>query len=69
MTLFSVVLAVLGSIPSVPTEPYGRILNLEFEHLEMSVTEWYTIESRQDSGCTAKAPESLLFQLQSFDSV
>ena len=45
MTLFSMVLAVLGSIPSVLTEPQGRIVNLEFERLEMSVTELYTIGS------------------------
>ena len=34
-----------GSIPWILRELYGRIVNLEFESLEMSVTEMYQIRS------------------------
>ena len=45
MTWFSIMLEDTGSIPRLLGEIYGRIVNLEFENLEMSVTEMYRIRS------------------------
>ena len=45
MTWFSKLVGDTGSIPSFLRELYGRIVNLEFESLGMSVTEMYHIRS------------------------
>ena len=38
---FSILMVGTASIPGLLKEPYGRIVNLEFESLGMSVTEMY----------------------------
>ena len=45
MTWFSTLVEDTGSIPRILRELYGRIVNLEFESLEMSATEMYQIRS------------------------
>ena len=45
MTWFSTLVEDTGSIPEILRELYGRIVNLEFESLGMSVTEMYNIRS------------------------
>ena len=45
VTWFSIMLEDSGSIPRLLGELYGRIVNLEFENLEMSVAEMYRIRS------------------------
>ena len=45
MTWFSTLVEGTGSIPKILRELYGRIVNLEFESLEISVTEMYQIRS------------------------
>ena len=45
VTWFSTLVEDTGSIPRILRELYGRIVNLEFESLEISVTEMYQIRS------------------------